>query len=67
MYAPFIGGHSMLVRNLTTALRAATGAVLMILGLAAMSAAILGARYLIFEYNHGDREMVLRLIDKLTP
>jgi hypothetical protein len=40
---------------------------LQILCLAALVIAVLGVRHLAFEYNHGDREMVLRLLDSLSP
>lgn len=57
----------MSAHTFTVALHAAARVALTILCVAAVSAAILGARYLIFEYNHGDRQMVLRLLDKLSP
>ena len=28
---------------------------------------VLGTRYLVFEYNHGDRQIVLRLFESLLP
>jgi hypothetical protein len=40
---------------------------LTILCLAAVAAAVPSARYLIFEYNHGDRQIVQRLFDSLCP
>jgi hypothetical protein len=47
--------------------KAATRGALTILGLAVFSVAVLGTRYLVFEYRHGDREVVMTLLDKISP
>ena len=49
------------------ALRAIARDVLKILCIAAVAAAVLGVRYLVFEYNHGGRQVVLQLLDSLMP
>lgn len=41
--------------------------MLKMLCVVAFSVAVLGGRYLLFEYNHGDREVVLHLLDTLVP
>ena len=40
---------------------------LTILCLAAVAAAVPAVRYLVFECNHGDRQIVQRLFDSLLP
>jgi hypothetical protein len=35
--------------------------------LCAIAAVVLGFRYLVFEYNHGDRQILFRLLDSLMP
>ena len=40
---------------------------LKILCIAAVAAAILGVRSLVFEYNHGDRQVVQHLLEPLMP
>jgi hypothetical protein len=42
-------------------------AALTILCLAAVAAAVPAGRYLVFEYNHGDRQIVQRLFASLLP
>jgi hypothetical protein len=48
-------------------MRAAAHGTLAILCLAIFSVAVLGTRYLVFEYSHGDREVVMTLLDKISP
>ena len=47
--------------------KAAARGTLAILCLAVVSAALIGTRYLVFEYSHGDREVVMTLLDKISP
>lgn len=47
--------------------RAAARGTLAILCLAAFSVAVLGTRCLVFEYSHGDREVVANLLDRISP
>ena len=47
--------------------KAASRGTLAILCLAICSVAGLGTRYLIFEYRHDDREVVMTLLDKISP
>lgn len=47
--------------------KAAARGTLTILCLALFSVAVLGTRYLVFEYRHGDREVVMTLLDKISP
>jgi hypothetical protein len=35
--------------------------------MSAIAVLLLGIRYLVFEYNHGDRQVVLHLIESLAP
>jgi hypothetical protein len=51
----------------TRRMKAAARGTLSILGLALVSVAVLGTRYLVFEYSHGDREVVMTLLDKISP
>ena len=48
-------------------LKAAARGSLTILCLAIISVAVLGTRYFVFEYQHGDREVVMTLLDKISP
>ena len=50
-----------------TAFGTVARAALTILCLAAVAAAVPAVRYLVFEYNHGDRQIVQRLFDSLLP
>ena len=47
--------------------KAAARGTLAILCLAIFSVAVIGTRYLVFEYRHGDREVVMTLLDKISP
>ena len=47
--------------------KAAARGTLTILCLALFSVAVLGTRYLVFEYRDGDREVVMTLLDKISP
>ena len=47
--------------------KAAARGTLAILCLAIFSVAVIGTRHLVFEYRHGDREVVMTLIDKISP
>jgi hypothetical protein len=47
--------------------KAAARGALAILCIAVCSVALLGVRYFAFEYSHGDREIVVNLLDKLSP
>jgi hypothetical protein len=42
-------------------------AALQIVCLAAIAVAVLGGRYLLYEYTHGDRQVVVRLLDTFLP
>ena len=48
-------------------LKAAARGTLTILCLAIFSVAVLGTRYLVLEYRHGDRQIVVDLWDKISP
>ena len=47
--------------------KAAARGTLTILCLVVFSVAMLGTRYLVFEYGHGDREVVVNILDKISP
>ena len=47
--------------------KAAARGTLTILCFAVVSVAALAARYLVFEYGHGDREVVVNLLAKISP
>jgi hypothetical protein len=40
-----------------------TRGLLLAIGLCLLTATVWGGRYLAFEYHHGDRAMVMRLVD----
>jgi hypothetical protein len=61
-----IGPHDAAVDD-AARLRPALRTALALLCLAGIAAAALATRALVFEYTHGDREIVLRLLDKLWP
>lgn len=48
-------------------MRAAARGTLALICLAVFSVAMLGTRYLVFEYQHGDRAVVVNLLDKISP
>ena len=48
-------------------MKAAARGTLAILCLAIFSVAVLATHYLVFEYRHGDREVVMTLLDKISP
>lgn len=48
-------------------MKAAARGTLTILCFAVLSVAALGTRYFVFEYNHGHREIVVNLLDKISP
>jgi len=47
--------------------KAAARGTLALLCLAVFSVAVLATRYLVFEYNHGDSQVVVNLLDKISP
>ena len=47
--------------------KAAARGTFALLCLAVLSVAVLGTRYLVFEYRHGDREVVVNILDKISP
>ncbi len=51
----------------TRRVKAAARGTFAILCLAIFSVAVLGTRYLVFEYRHGDREVAMTLLDKISP
>jgi hypothetical protein len=67
MYARSAGGLIWRGHEVSTAFGAVVRAALTILCLAAVAAAVPAGRYLAFEYNHGDRQIVQRLFDSLLP
>ena len=48
-------------------MKAAARGTLAILCLAIVAVTAIGTRYLVFEYSHGDREVVMTLLDKISP
>ena len=54
-------------RAIVGAMRSLARGVLIAVCVCLACTAILGGRYLLFEYRHGDRQMVLRLLDHLSP
>ncbi len=47
--------------------KAAARGTLALFCLAVISVAALGTRYVVFEYQHGDRAVVVNLLDKISP
>ena len=47
--------------------KAAARGTLTLLCLTVLSVAVLGTRTLVFEYHHGDRQVVEMLLDKISP
>lgn len=66
MYARSAAELALADRRVGAALAAIGRGALKILCIAAVAAAILGVRSLVFEYTHGDRQVVLHLLDSLT-
>ena len=64
MHAQFADELAPLGQGSGTALKAIARHALAILCLAAVAGAVVGVRYLVFEYNHGARQMVLNLIER---
>jgi hypothetical protein len=67
MYARSAGGLRWPGHEVSAAFGTVARAALTILCLAAVAAAVPAVRYLVFEYNHGDRQIVQRLFDSLLP
>jgi hypothetical protein len=66
MHALSAGELPLLAHRAGVALAAIGRGVPRILCIAAVAAGILAIRSLVFEYNHGDRQVVLHLLDSLT-
>jgi len=67
MYARSAGSLPWPGHGASTVFGAVVRAALTILCLAAVAAAVPAVRYLAFEYNHGDRQIVQRLFTSLLP
>jgi hypothetical protein len=64
MHARFADELSPPGQGSVAALKAIARHAVTILCLAAVASAVVGVRYLVFEYNHGTRQMVLNLIER---
>ena len=60
--APSLAAHAS-----SAILRTIGRAALQIVCLAAIAVAVLGGRYLLYEYTHGDRQVVMHLLDTFLP
>ena len=67
MYARSAGGLRWPGHGVSTVFGAVARAALTILCLTTVAAAVPAVRYLVFEYNHGERQIVQRLVDSLFP
>ena len=67
MYARSAGGLPWPGHGISTVFGAVARTALTILCLAAVAGAVPAGRYLVFEYNHGDRQIVQRLFASLLP
>lgn len=63
MYASFTRELPFSAARFAATLRGVARSALAILCITAVAATILAARYLIFEYNHGDHHVVERLVN----
>jgi hypothetical protein len=67
MITRFILAPSLAAHDSSAVFRMVGCAALQIVCLAAIAVAVLGGRYLLYEYTHGDRQVVVRLLDTFLP